>query len=126
MYVTMPLSCRKETVEIQFQTLLCGPARLKGKAPLQRRRKGIITVEEILIISKKMWGLHSWIYQAVNLLKRNEALPTSFKNADNCSNPSYLTAQSVLDCFVPVPGSMAGIQHKAQGKGVSSLHYTLP
>lgn len=49
------------------------------------------------------------------------SLPLS-KMVTIIQNPSNLTAESALDCFVPAPGSTVGIQHKAKGKGDSSLH----
>lgn len=116
---------RKYSSRLSF-VFLHGP---RGNHLLKRGSKGTITVEETLRVTKKMWAPHSCIYQAASSLKRNETEmkpSTPFKFGDNCSKPSYLAAESVLNCFVPAPGSTVGIQHKAKGKVVSSLHYTIP
>ena len=39
MYVTMPLLCSKEMVEIQFQALLRASVQPKGKSPLKKTRQ---------------------------------------------------------------------------------------
>lgn len=130
MYVTMPLLCSKEMVEIQSQTVHRAPAWPKGKRPVKKREQrnhhcGSDPESHQEDVGSMLLHLPGSQFTEEKQ-DRNEALSTFFKIDGNCSKPSYLAAESALDCFVPATGSMVGIQHKAKGKVVSSLRYTCP
>lgn len=96
MYVTIPLLYKKEMEETQFQALLSAP---RENHFLKRGSKRLITVEETLRVTKKLWGPCSWIYQAARSLKRDEteikpSLPL-LKSVTTVQNPA-IQQQSLL------------------------------